>query len=741
LQEAKAEHFRWRKTECNRKKKAKMKTYILLISLATTQLLVSAQTISGIVRDESGEPLAGCNVYLEGTFYGASSQADGTFSFDASINDTASLVAAFLGYEEFRMPIDAAQKNEKIHVEITLEEAFNTLDAVTVTAGRYGAGEVSEVAVLTSLDVATTAGALADVSAAMQTLPGTARNGESGRLFVRGGTANETGTYIDGILVHQPYTTSAPNLAVRGRFNPFMFSGSAFSTGGYSAEYGQALSSVLAMNTNDMPNEENLNLSLMTVGADVAGTKMWDNGAITVSANYMNLKPYMSLVPQNYSWLQEPESYGAAVNFRQKTKNNGLVKVYATVDDANLMQQQFRPGSENASNLGVNNKNRFVNANFKELLGSKLILKGGASFTYNSDAFADATGELTENLRGVHGKLMASYELSERTHIKAGSEYFYKSFSQLFTLPELQLDSALQFSDHKFVGFTEINHYISKKLVVNAGMRFENSSYLNRANLAPRIALAYQLPNDQQLSLAYGRFYQDPSNQFLLNSAQLDYEDARHFILSYNKNWENRLIRAEAYYKQYNNLVKFSENSTVNNNGFGYAYGADLFYRDSKTVKNGDFWVSYSFMMTERNFLNYPELASPDFTNTHTLNIVYKHWFAALRSQLGATISFGSPRPHNNPNNPAFMDERLPAYKSLDLNWSFLFRENIIFHAAISNVLGFENVFGYTYAPIPDAGGAYQRSPIVPGANQFFFVGCFITLSKKGTTNQLDKIN
>jgi hypothetical protein len=146
-------------------------------------------------------------------------------------------------------------------------------------------------------------------------------------------------------------------------------------------------------------------------------------------------------------------------------------------------------------------------------------------------------------------------------------------------------------------------------------------------------------------------------------------------------------------------------------------------------------------MMTERNFLNYPELASPDFTNTHTLNIVYKHWFAALRSQLGATISFGSPRPHNNPNNPAFMDERLPAYKSLDLNWSFLFRENIIFHAAISNVLGFENVFGYTYAPIPDAGGAYQRSPIVPGANQFFFVGCFITLSKKGTTNQLDKIN
>ena len=111
---------------------------------------------------------------------------------------------------------------------------------------------LARTAVLNSLDVVTTAGALGDVTGALQTLPGTSTNGESGRLFVHGGSADETGTYIDGILVHQPYTSSAPNMAVRGRFNPFMFSGTAFSTGGYSAEYGQAMSSVLVLNTNEL---------------------------------------------------------------------------------------------------------------------------------------------------------------------------------------------------------------------------------------------------------------------------------------------------------------------------------------------------------------------------------------------------------------------------------------------------------------------------------------------------------
>jgi hypothetical protein len=104
-------------------------------------------------------------------------------------------------------------------------------------------------------------------------------------------------------------------------------------------------------------------------------------------------------------------------------------------------------------------------------------------------------------------------------------------------------------------------------------------------------------------------------------------------------------------------------------------------------------------------------------------------------------MRYASPRVYNDLNSSEFNTAELPAYTSVDLNWSYLFKQNIIFYASISNLLGYENVYGYQYSPEPDPQGYYAASPILPPAKRFFFVGCFITLTKKGEANQLDKIN
>ena len=101
------------------------------------------------------------------------------------------------------------------------------------------------------LDIVTTASAAGDFLGALQTLPGTSAVAEDERLFVRGGEAEETQIFIDGIRVFTPYTPTANNIPTRGRYSPFLFKGITFSTGGYSAEYGQALSSLLLLNTID----------------------------------------------------------------------------------------------------------------------------------------------------------------------------------------------------------------------------------------------------------------------------------------------------------------------------------------------------------------------------------------------------------------------------------------------------------------------------------------------------------
>lgn len=714
-----------------------MKT-ILLTLFIIISLNAYSQKVSGIVYDNNMSPLPGANVYIENTFNGTSTDTSGSFSFNYEKGDSLYLVVEYIGFENSRNAISPASENP--FFEIVLVEEFNQLNAVSIIAGNYSSGKAHSSVVMTSLDVVTTAGSLGDINAAMRSLPGTSNNGESGKLFVHGGEGSETGTYIDGIYVHMPYTTSAPNMAVRGRFNPFMFSGTSFSTGGYSAEFGQALSSVLTLHTNDMPLEDQLDFSIMTIGGDVAGTKKWNNGAITASVNYMNLQPYMEIIPQNYAWNQEPIAYGGSFSLRQQTKGSGMFKLYASADRSNLSQfQPSRDLNTEVIDINVENSNQFVNANWRGIVGGSLFLTLGGSYTHNKDVFIEGENQLIQELHGNHLKAALKYYFNDKVTIRGGIENVYTSFSQSFSRLNTEYDSSSTYSDNVSALFVEAQVYTSSKFLINAGLRVENVSYLNQATLSPRISLAYQLTSTTTLSFAYGVFNQNPIPEQLLNRSYLQNEQAQHFILSLEKEFKGRILRTEAYYKNYSNLVKYDQPFT--NSGYGFAYGLDVFFKDTKTIKNASYWISYSFLQSERDFRQYPFSAKPTFAVTHGVTVVYKHWIEKWRSYVGASMRYASPRVYNDLNSSEFNTAELPAYTSVDLNWSYLFKQNIIFYASISNLLGYENVYGYQYSPEPDPQGYYAASPILPPAKRFFFVGCFITLTKKGEANQLDKIN
>ncbi|HMI07091.1 MAG TPA: carboxypeptidase-like regulatory domain-containing protein, partial [Flavobacterium sp.] len=212
-----------------------MRSIFTIIILLCFSGVFSQNTVSGKVTDNKGNPVPGANVFLEGTYDGASSDAEGNFSFTTETTGNQMLVVSFLIYETSKTLIDVANFKGQT---VKLRESVNSLDAVIVTAGTFEAGDKARVSVLKPLDIVTTAGSAGDIVAALQTLPGTQTVGESGRLFVRGGEADETQTFVDGIRVAQPYGSTTNNLPTRGRFSPFLFSGISFSTGGYSAEYG-----------------------------------------------------------------------------------------------------------------------------------------------------------------------------------------------------------------------------------------------------------------------------------------------------------------------------------------------------------------------------------------------------------------------------------------------------------------------------------------------------------------------
>ena len=211
-----------------------MKRLFIYLFFCTFSLNAFSQTvISGKITHDQGEALAGANVYLQDSYDGVSTNESGAFSFKTSKTGDAVLIVGYIGYEQIMRKIEL--KGDTIHLNINIKEKFNQMNAVTITAGTFEAGDKRQAITITPLDMMTTAGAVGDVYGALQSLPGTSTNGESGRLFVKGGDSNESQTYIDGSLVYVPYNSSVPNLSTRGRFNPFMFKGTIFSTGGYSA--------------------------------------------------------------------------------------------------------------------------------------------------------------------------------------------------------------------------------------------------------------------------------------------------------------------------------------------------------------------------------------------------------------------------------------------------------------------------------------------------------------------------
>jgi hypothetical protein len=215
--------------------------------------------------------------------------------------------------------------------------------------------------------------------------------------------------------------------------------------------------------------------------------------------------------------------------------------------------------------------------------------------------------------------------------------------------------------------------------------------------------------------------------------------------LNYQYKKNKQLFRAEVFYKDYDRLLQYDTEfdqptANFNNNGFGFAKGLDLFWKDSKNIKNLQYWLSYSYIDTKRKFQDFPTEVMPNYATKHNASLVTKYWINDLRSQVGMTYNVASGRPFNNPNSMVFMDGRTKSYHSVSMNWSYLISQQKILFISVSNVFGFKNVFGYDYANNPDLNGNFQRQAIIPTADRFFFVGFFWTISDDKTKNQLDNL-
>ncbi|MEM9674057.1 MAG: carboxypeptidase-like regulatory domain-containing protein [Cyclobacteriaceae bacterium] len=717
--------------------------FAILILTFTGHLTFSQTTWSGTIT-EGAEPVVGANVYLQNTYFGATTDTTGSFSFTADPADTSYLVISAVGYQTQELIITNNQPITSLRIQ--LQEASHTLQEVTISAGSFEASDKHQAIALKPLDIVTTAGALGDIAGALQTLPGTQTVGEDGRLFVRGGEGYETQIFIDGMLSHSPFNASVPGIPTRGRFSPFLFKGTTFSTGGYSAEYGQALSSALLLSTNDLPAQTQTDISLMTVGGSVSHQHRWDKASVWVEGGYTDLAPYQGLVPQDVSWETAPRAWNGAAAFRKKTSDTGMLKLYTQANRSKIALHLPDVDQLPETNLvSLENDNLYANATFQEAIGKKWTWQSGASYTYDNQSISLDQNTVYQQQRSVHAKSVLTYDVNPDVVMRAGSEYFQDNYDWHISSVEDTTLFSWTLLSHRAAHFVETDAYLTSRWVARLGVRSEFSNLTDKWTASPRVSLAYKTGKDSQISLAYGKFHQAPLPDYRLVNAGLADEQATHYIANYQITQSGRTFRVEAYHKQYDQLTKFDteqpyEPTAYNNLGKGYARGLDIFWRDRRSVDNLDYWLSYSLLDTERNYRDFPTQAVPTFASRHNFSAVGKYFLTAWRTQLGASYTFASGRPYFNPKQERFHADRTKNFHSLSVNAAWLIKQHIILYAAATNVLGRDNVFGYQYANQPDESGNYDRLAVRPPAPRFFFVGLFITLSKDKMKNQLDTL-
>ncbi len=750
-----------------------MRRLILSLIFSVPAVVLAQVKVTGKLTDNKNRPLAGASITIRNSYDGTTSDSLGNFSFTTTEKGTQVLEATISGYSSYEKNITLDKP--EIILNISVKELITELKAVVITAGAFEASDQKKTTVLSSLDIVTTAGAQGDVVGALKTLPGTQQVGEAEGLFVRGGTATESKIFMDGNLVNNFFYSSVPGFATRGRFNPFLFKGTVFSSGGYSALYGQALSSALILESKDLPDrtEADLNLSVIGLGGGIQKLGKKKKTAWGFTYNYTNLALAFSFIKQKQDYFTTPVYHTADANFRIKTRN-GFIKYYGYLSWNKL---GFRVDDVDSAALKnsfhLENLNTYQNLNWKEKIGSGWKMNTSVSYSTNKDDIqnelqdANHTKQVILNpidyaLKNFNVKnrdqyaqvrLVMEKKLKALNAIRFGGEYLYSEENTDYTIFDGTVFKQ-SIKDNMVAGFAETDFYITNNIAAKLGGRVEHSAIMNKWNVAPRVSVAYKFKDESQASFAYGIFYQNPERKYLpAASNDLDYARATHYILQYQKVKNNRVLRAELFYKKYNDLFKTAASPTTgrevvaNNNGYGFAQGFELFWRDKKSIKDLDYWFSYSFLDTKRDFLNYPGSIQPSFAATHTASLVLKKFVLPWKTGFNASYNFASGRPYyhlkydNGSGKFVVADEgKTINYNSLGFSLNYLpnlGKKNAktfgVLVISISNVLGQKQIFGYNYSSVND-----RKTAITPAYRTFVFVGYFLSF---GIDRTQDAIN
>ena len=603
-----------------------IKDIILVLLISNCVVAQSTLTISGTVTDDRQKPLPYVNVYLFKTTDGAMTNEKGEFRFKAKFIGNFRLVATMIGYKKYERELNLSQDIKLYKLEIVLKQKTIKLAEAVVMGSSFGS-EKGKGVVIKAMDIMTTPGGAADIFQSLKTMPGLTQVSESAQLYVRGGDPTETVTLIDQAPVYHPYTLESSYGGLFSNLNTAAVKSIYFSSGGFSAKYGNVLSGVLDIETKNLPFTRNFNLGISMAAASLSASVpvVEDKLGFRLYAQQSYTRPIMWLNGALDAFTTTPVSKNLNASLIYEYSKTGRLKLFGLLADDKQGVNVDR--AEYTGTFNGNSKNNSVNLQQTDIIFSDIIMKNSISFNAYKNIWKLGILNLTKQDDVFQIRTDLEKIVSSKLKVSTGAEYEKRIQQFLGVIPKEKYDIREnapgtilneKIKRNRIGAYAEIrtaNMLGIQHLFAIGGVRTDYIPDFNLITVDPRIGLGYKFNDKSTFKLGWGIFLQIPDARLFGKSdgnPDLKSMKATHYVVSYNYKINNsNSLRVEGYYKDYKNLPLEDKLLNYNNNGKGFAEGVDMILK-GKLPFGLSGWISYGLIHTKRKWMSDETLTNSD---------------------------------------------------------------------------------------------------------------------------------
>jgi hypothetical protein len=738
--------------------KIKIPLLFFFLFLTTVAGSIRAQGTGGIrgfVTDSlTGEFMSFASVVIEETNYGISTDKRGYFiisSIPAGKNYT--LRISYLGYRSIKVKVHV-EKDKYIQHDIKLVPNTMELDEVTAYGEKVRKSNATDIGLqtLTMKELEyIPKGVETDILRSLQFVPGVKASSDvTAKFYVRGGASDQNLIMLDGVTLYNPYHA----FGIFSIIDPDMINSVQFYKGGFTADMGGRLSSVLNMTTKDGNKNQysaSASSSFLTGKMSVEGPI--PNGSFIAAGR----KSYINSISKNFLDSKSIPFDFYDASFKVSYMNPELLRNSKFTLNGFVSDDKVDNHDVNKENYSF--KNDLVSLQWFQAWEKPVFSEMNFSLSH-FEAKVDPNESKAKPRKNTVSDFTMSWDFSylfeSRDELGVGLQA--KSFSSLYEFQNLKgIDTKLDDFGGQFDFYVKYKYLRFDNLGIDIGTRLNPASISANGSpfFEPRISMTYRVSPALSFKAAYGLYTQEimtftDENEvislfepWIIIPQNLSPSQAVHYVLGIDMNPFTYLnVQIEGYYKDLKNLPEINKDKIsaadpdlIETKGESYGLEVYLKYQDPVVYSSLAYTLSWAYKY-DKGKRYYPRYDSRNSLN-YLVNIsLGAGW------QFGAIFNINTGQPftqimgyydklyYSDPWNPypVFEEERpypllaeknagrLPVYHRLDLTLAKkmkIYKFNISLEANILNVYNRKNIFYFKR----DTGERINMLPFLPTAS------------------------